>query len=39
MWDTTPRPSIHEIDGKIEYPKATVAENIKQMKEKGELVA
>jgi hypothetical protein len=39
MWDTTPRPSIHEIARKIEYPKATVAENIKKMKEKGKLVA
>lgn len=39
MWDTTSRPSIREIARKIEYPKATVAEKIKKMKEKGELVA
>lgn len=37
MWALDPRPSIREIAKIIDYPKATTAENIKKMKEKGEI--
>ena len=37
LYQQTPRPSIHEISRIIGYPNATVAENIKKMKAKGEL--
>jgi hypothetical protein len=37
LWNSTPRPSINEIAKTIDYPKATVAENIKKIKDKGDL--
>ena len=37
MWDSNPRPSYQHIADAVGYAKATVAENIKRMKEKGEL--
>jgi len=37
LWNSTPKPPIMEIAKIINYPKATVADNIRKMKEKGEL--
>lgn len=37
LWNSTPRPSLNEIAKTIDYPKATVAENIKKIKDKGDL--
>lgn len=37
LWEVTPRPLIREIAIEIGYPKATVADNIRKMKERGEL--
>ncbi len=38
LWQVTPRPLIREIAIEIGYPKATVADNIRKMKERGELL-
>jgi hypothetical protein len=37
LWSQTPRPSISEIAKEIDYPKATVADNIKRRAKTGEL--
>ena len=37
LWSQTPRPSISEIAKEIDYPKATVADNIKRRAKTGVL--
>jgi hypothetical protein len=37
LWSQTPRPSIMEIAKEIDYPKATVTNNIKKRVKIGEL--
>lgn len=37
MWAQDPRPSFSEMATITGWPKATIAENVKKMKEKGEL--
>ncbi len=38
MWTRIPRPSLEKIAEEIGYPKATIEENVKKMKAKGELI-
>lgn len=37
LWQSTPRPSFAKIAAEVGYPKATVAENVKRMRAKGDL--
>ena len=38
MWNSTPRPSFAEMSKRLGYPKSTIAERLKAMRERGELV-
>ena len=37
LWKQDPRPSLQKIADEIGYPKSTTAENVRIMKERGEL--
>lgn len=37
MWSQSPRPSLTAMEGEIGYSKSTISDNIKRLKEKGEL--
>ena len=38
LWSQSPRPSLVKMSERIGYPKSTIAEHIKKMRERGELV-
>jgi hypothetical protein len=38
MWSRSPRPSLMEMAKELDYPKATVADNVRRMRASGELM-